>query len=261
MKTKLIILITILTTGLITLNSCEKDEPKLKNDTEEQVNPEEPEDLEEPDEPEEPEEPEETKGIIKPGDKINSGTYIAFIKEGELMAINKENYKNVKEEKIIIGSLVSNGTHSFIISNRGFISGKFMSANVPIPDIINVEEENVGEDFEGRKNTEVMKKFIAESEYTSTMIERLTAYEYAGIKNWYLPAGGEMLMIVKHLEAITEIAKMSEDYEVIDLQKALLVSTPHKYRFFFWFNEINRFYSKYKTRTDSYTCPIKEFKL
>ena len=255
MKTKLIILITVLATGLITLNSCEKDEPKLKTDTEEQVNP------EEPDEPEEPEEPEETKGIIKPGDKINSGAYIAFIKEGKLMAIDKENYENVKGEKKIIGSLVSDGTHSFIISCKGFISGKFMSANVPIPEIDYIAEENVGEDFEGRKNTEVMKKFIAESEYTSTMIERLTAYEYAEVKNWYVPAGGEMLMIVKHLKAITEITKMSDDYEVIDLQKSLVISTPNKYRFYFWFNDINRFYSNYKTRSDSYTCPIKEFKL
>lgn len=147
----------------------------------------------------------------KPGEKVEPGFYVAFIYNGKEYARSLEYYKELAGDKKPYGVLISNKDHQFVMALED-CKLKKGNAMWSIPSDIQIKGEHmiVSSDLgygDAQKN--VAPKAYHGKECTATILKWRDAeegrktppatiaseYEYADVKNWYLPSSGELCMI------------------------------------------------------------------
>lgn len=145
------------------------------------------------------------KGAIKEGTIAPKGYYVVFMINDVKYALEEDKYFS-QEGLTPVGILFSSGKRQVVLAPTE--CGKAMwqwsvSYNswedAEIIDGVNTfrEPRDANRDFEGRKNTEALLAWATSGEGRSTSAaKKATEYEYGGITDWYLPAGGEMALFM-----------------------------------------------------------------
>lgn len=149
------------------------------------------------------------EGVYRQGDKVEAGVYIAYIDGGERMAATAEKYDS---SKTAYGILLSDGSHQFVMGptlvNEGYQGRKWSRPfNELVEGVTTVDNKDEAlKDFDGKKNSESMLAWAAESEErTAPAFEDTHKFEFAGVADWYVPALGQLKLIMDNIEKINNL--------------------------------------------------------
>lgn len=189
------------------------------------------------------------EGAIMEGTMAPKGLYVAFAIDGVKYALDQTSYE-AQKGLTPFGILVSNGKHQVVMAGKECqkamwqwsVSYSSWQNMETIPGVFTESfyTSKAEEDYEGRVNSDALLAWVTEGTgRTVDAAMKCDDFEFEGQTDWYLPAGGELML---YMEERFKINKMvgSLGFEPIDTETSYWSSSQCKESYAYAWSQYTR---------------------